>query len=117
MYIKYTFVDVAILLICQILGAVPLPMTSSLAVETPSLGFRTRLGFLLWSSNKFAVLLEVPLLSLALLKTGVLFDHQHLMLFLDFNLRSFEHSEELENSLVHSLHIIVHHKDLVAWWQ
>ena len=73
MYIKYTVVDAASLLICQVLGAVLLLVTSSLAVETLSLGFGSRLGFLRGSSNRFAVLLEVPLLSLALLETGALF--------------------------------------------
>ena len=62
MYIKYSFVHFAILLIRQILGAVPLPMTSLLAVEALSLRLRSRLGFILLSSNLFVVLLEVPLL-------------------------------------------------------
>src|SRR3990172_4395973 len=116
MYIKYTFVDVASLLIYQVLGAVPLPVTSPLVVETLSLGFGSSLGFLRGSSNCFAILLEVTLFSLDLLETGALFHHQHLMLFLDFNLRSFKHREELENRLVHSLHIIVHHEALISWW-
>ena len=63
-YITYTFVHLAILLIRQILGAVPLPVTSLLVVEALSLRLRSRLGFLLLSSNLFAVLLEVPLLLL-----------------------------------------------------
>ena len=66
MYIKYTFVHFAILLIRQILGAVPLPVTSLLAVEALSFRLRSRLGFLLLSSNLLAVLLEVPLLPSAL---------------------------------------------------
>ena len=61
MYIKYTFVHFAILLIRQILGVVPLPVTSPFAVEALSLRLRTRLG-LLNLSNLFAVFLEVPLL-------------------------------------------------------
>ena len=45
MYIKYTFVHFAILLIDQLLGAVPLPVASPFAVEALSLrlsdiGFR-----------------------------------------------------------------------------
>ena len=74
MYIKYIVVHFAILLIHQILGAVPLPVSSLLAVEALSLRLKSRLGFLLLSSNLFAVLLEVPLLlSLALfLETSVL---------------------------------------------
>ena len=66
MYIQYTFVHFAILLIHQILGAVPLPVTSPFAVEALSLGLRIRLGFLHLSSNLLAVLLEVPLLPFAL---------------------------------------------------
>ena len=66
MYITYTFVHLAILLIRQILGAVPLPVTSLLAVEALSFRLRSRLGFLLLSSNLFAVLLEVPLIPFAL---------------------------------------------------
>src|SRR3989337_542918 len=88
MYIKYTF-HFAILLFCQILGAVSLPVTSPFAVEALSLRLRSRLGLLHLSSNLLAVLLEVPLLPFTLfLETGGLVDHQHLMLLLDFYLRS-----------------------------
>src|SRR3990170_2068098 len=88
MYIKYTF-HFAILLIRQILGVVPLPVTNPFAVEALSLRLRSRLGLLHLSSNLLAVLLEVPLLPFTLLlETGGLVDHQHLMLLLDFYLRS-----------------------------
>ena len=66
MYITYTFVHLAILLIRQILGAVPLPVTNPFAVEALSLRLRSRLGLLHLSSNLLAVLLEVPLLPSAL---------------------------------------------------
>ena len=66
MYIQYTFVHLAILLIRQILGAVPLLVTSPFAVEALSLRLRSRLGLLHLSSNLLAVLLEVPLLPFAL---------------------------------------------------
>ena len=83
MYIKYTFVHFAILLIRQLLGVVPLPVTSSFAVEALSLRLRSRLGFLYLSSNLLAVLLEVPLLPFApLLETSGLVIHEHLMFFL-----------------------------------
>ena len=88
MYIKYTF-HFAILLIRQILGAVPLPVTSPFAVEALSFRLRSRLRFLQLSSNWLAFLLEVPLLPLTpFLETSGLVDHQHLMLLLDFYLRS-----------------------------
>ena len=64
MYIQYTFVHFAILLIRQILGAVPLPVISPFEVEALSFRLRSRLGFFHLSSNLFAVLLEVPLSSL-----------------------------------------------------
>ena len=66
MYIKYTYVHFAILLIRQILGAVPLQVTSPFAVEALSLRLRTRLGLLHLSSNLLAVLLEVPFYPFAL---------------------------------------------------
>src|SRR3954468_3038327 len=90
MHITYTFVHLAILLIRHILGAVPLLVTSLLAVEALSFRLRSRLGFLLLSSNLLAVLLEVPLLfPFALfLETSGFIDHQHLMLLLDFYIRS-----------------------------
>ena len=72
MYIKYTF-HFAILLLRQILGAVPLPVTSPFAVETLSLRLRFRLGLLHLSSNLLAVLLEVPLLPFALFLKLVVF--------------------------------------------
>ena len=66
MYIKYTYVHFAILLICQSLRVVSLPVTSPFAVEALSLRLRTRRGLVHLSSNSFAVLLEVPLLPFAL---------------------------------------------------
>ena len=66
MYIKYTYVQLAILPIRQLLGVVPLPVTSPFAVEALSLRLRTRLRLLHLSSNLLAVFLEVPLLPFAL---------------------------------------------------
>src|SRR3954465_13124669 len=66
MYIQYTFVHFAILLIHQLLGVVPLLVTSPFAVEALSLRLRSRLGLLHLSSNLLAVLLEFPLLPFAL---------------------------------------------------
>ena len=66
MYIKYTFVHFAILLICQVLGAVPLPLTISLAIEALSFWIGSSFGLLHGSGNLLAGLLEVLFLSLAL---------------------------------------------------
>ena len=72
MYIKYTF-HFAILLIRQILGAVPLPVTSPFGVEALSFRLRSSFGLLPGSGNLLAILLEVPFLSFALfLKLAIL---------------------------------------------
>ena len=97
MYIKYTYVHFAILLIRQSLGVDPLPVTSPFAVEALSLRLRTRLGLLHLSSNLLAVLLEVPLLPSALLETGGFTNHQQLMLLLDFYFRGVKHREYLKD--------------------
>ena len=64
MYITYTFVHFDILLIHQILGAVPLSVSSLLAVE--ALSFRLWFSFelLRGSDNLLVILVEVPFLSL-----------------------------------------------------
>ena len=86
------------------------------AVEALSFRLRSSFGLLHGSSNLLAVLLEVPLLSFALLlETSGLVNHQHLMLFLDFYLRRFQHQKELGNRFRHPLHIIVHHVVPVTW--
>ena len=104
MYIKYTFVHFAMLVIRKILGAVLLPVTSPFEVEALSLRLRSRLGLLHGSGNLLAILLDVPFLSLALLlETSGLVNHQNLMLFLDFYLRRFQHREELWELLSSSL--------------
>ena len=116
MYIKYTFVHFAILLIRQLFGVVPLPVTIPFAVEALSFRLRYSFGLLHGSGNFLAIILEVPFLSLCpFLETSGLFNHQHLMLFLDFYLRQFQHHEELGNRFRHPLHIIVHHKVPVTW--
>ena len=66
MYIKYTLVHFAILLIHQTFRAFPLPVTIPFAVEALSLRLRSGLGLLHLSSNLLVVLLEVPLLPFAL---------------------------------------------------
>ena len=116
MYIKYTLVHFAILLIHQIFWVVPLLVTISFVVEALSFRLRSSFGLLHESDNLLVILLEVPFLSLCpFLETSDLVNHQHLMLFLDFYLRRFQHHEELGNVFRHPLHTIVHHKVLVTW--
>ena len=64
MYIKYTFVHFAILLIRQILGVVPLPVTSPFEVEALSFRLESSFGLLPESGNLLDILLDVPFLPL-----------------------------------------------------
>ena len=66
MYIQYTFVKYAILLIHQISRAVPLPVTISFAVEALSFRLGSSFGLLHGSGNLLAILLDVPLLPFSL---------------------------------------------------
>ena len=116
MYIKYTFLHFAILLIRQVSRIILLQWLFPLLQKHLVSGLGPDLGLLHLSYNLLAILLEVPSLSLALfLETSGLVNHQHLMLFLDFYLRRFQHREELENLICYPLHIIVHHEVLVTW--
>ena len=90
LYIKYTLVHFAILLIHQIFRAFPLPVTISFAVEPLSFRLWSSFGLLRRSDSLLAILHEVPFLSLCpFLETSGLVNHQHLMLFLNFYLRRF----------------------------
>src|SRR3954470_10360977 len=90
MYIGYTFLlDVAILQICQVLWAILLPVTFSLAVKAISIRLRPSLALLRRRGKFLTALLEVYLfLRLALLlEFGGIIDQQHLVLFLDLHFR------------------------------
>ena len=64
MYIKYTFVHFAILLIYQVFGVVPLLVTIPFVVEALSFRLRSSFGLLHGSDNLLVILLEAPFLSL-----------------------------------------------------
>ena len=66
MYIIYTFVHFAILLIRQVSRAVPLLVTIFFVVEALSSRLGSSFGFLHGSGNLLAILLQVPLLPFAL---------------------------------------------------
>ena len=105
LYMKYNLFHFAILLIHQICRAFRLPVTIYFEVEAHSFRLWSSFGLLHGSDNLLAILLVVPFLSLCpFLKTSGLVNHQHLMLFLDFYLRRFQHHEELRNRFCHPLH-------------
>ena len=62
LYIKYTLVHFAILLIHQIFRAFPLPVTIPFAVEALSFRLRSSFGLLHGSDNLLVILLQVPFL-------------------------------------------------------
>ena len=116
MYIKYSIVHFAIILIRQILGVVPLPVTSPFEVEAFSFRLGSSFGLLPGSGNLLAILLEVPFLFLSLLlETSGLVNHQHLMLFLISTYADFSIAKSSGNHFRYPLHIIVHHEVLVTW--
>jgi hypothetical protein len=100
-YINYTFVssnNLAGLLVFKVLGAVALPVTIPFAVE--ALDSRLYLGRPRRTNNTLAVLLRLLALRTLcrltrLLRVCSLVDHQHVVLLLDFHLRSFEHGKQL----------------------
>ena len=116
MYIKYTFVHFAILLIHQTFGAVPLLVTISFVVEELSFRLRSSFGLLHGSDNLLSTLLEVPFLSLALLlETTGLVNHQHLMLFLISSFADFSIVKSSGKLFHLPSHIIVHHEVPITW--
>ena len=96
LYIKYTLVHFAILLIHHIFRAFLLPVTISFAVEALSFRLWSSFGLFHGSDNLLAILLEVPFLSLChFLETSGLVNHQHLMLFLISTFVDFSITESL----------------------
>src|SRR3954469_15476058 len=95
MYIGYTFLlDVVVLQIRQVLWAIALPVTLSLAVKALSIRLRSSLCLLRRCGNFLTTLLEVSLFfRLAFVEFGGLIDQQHLMLFLDLRFCRFQHGE------------------------
>src|SRR4051812_11609092 len=91
MYIIYTFVCLVGLLVCQILGAVALPVASTLAIIALGIRIRANSGFLFRHYNRLAALTSLPFSLLVFLETSGLIDHQHLMFFLDLHFCSFKH--------------------------
>ena len=116
MYIQYTSVDLACLLIYQVSRVVllqwPFPSLQKHLVS----GFGFNLGILHQSSKRFAVSWSIPF-ALALLETSGTTNHQQLMLLLDFYFRGVKHREYLKYHHIYPWYVIVHHEALVAWWQ
>ena len=96
------------------MGAVPLPVTISFAIEALTFRLGSSFGLLHGSGNLLVILLEVPFLAL-LLETSGLVNHQHLMIFLISTFADFSIAKSSGNHFHHPLHIIVHHEVPVTW--
>ena len=116
MYIKYTYVHFAILLIRQLLGVVPLPVTSPFAVEALSFRLRSRFGFLFLSSNLLAVLFEVPLLPSALFLKLVVLSTINTWCFSRFPPSLISASRRAWESFLLSLAYYSSSEVLLTWW-
>src|SRR3954470_16232761 len=115
MYNFYTFAgETGLLLICQVLLAVPLPVTLCFAVETLSIFVRASArGFLGFGARLSGALT----LGLALLlETGGLANRQRIVrVSLHGSLRIFQHCKQFINRLVHPVHVIVLNKAFETW--
>ena len=116
MYIQYTSIDLASLLIYQVSRVVllqwPFPSLQKHLVS----GLGSTLGFFTRAAAELPFH-EVSLCSLALLETSGFTNHQQLMLLLDFYFRGVKHRELLKDHHVYPWYVIVHHEALIAWWQ
>ena len=115
MYIQYTSIDLAILLIYQVSRVILLQWLFPLLQKHLVLGLGSTLGFFTRAATDL-LFHEVSLLSLALLETSGFTNHQQLMILLDFYFRGVKHRELLKDHHL-SLIFIVHHEALLAWWQ
>ena len=116
MYIQYTSVDLACLLIYQVSRVVllqwPFPSLQKHLVS----GLGSTLGFFTRAAADLPFH-EVSLLALALLETSGFTNHQQLMLLLDFYFRGVKHRECLKDHHIYPWYVIVHHEALAARWQ
>ena len=100
MYIQYTSVDLASLLIYQVSRVILLQWLFPLLQKNSVSGLGSTLGF----STRAAADLpfhEVSLLALALLETSGFTNHQQLMLLLDFYYHGVKHHELLKDRHVY----------------
>ena len=92
MYIQYTSIDLASLLIYQVSRVMLLQWLFPLLQKHLVSGLGSTLGFFTGAATDL-LFHEVPLLALALLETSGFTNHQQLMLFLDFYFRAAKHRE------------------------
>src|ERR1043165_1864280 len=116
-YNFYTFAGkTGLLSICQILLAVPLPVTLSFAVEALSIFVRASARGFLGIGARLAGALALGLD--LLLETGGLANRQRIVgVSLHGSLRIFQQRKQFINRLVHPVHAIVLNKAFETWWE
>ena len=102
MYIQYTSIDLASLLIYQVSRVILLQWLFPLLQKHLVSGLGSTLGFFTRAAAELPFH-EVSLLALALLETSGFTNHQQLMLLLDFYFRGVKHREYLKGSSYLSL--------------
>ena len=100
MYIQYTSVDLASLLIYQVSRVILLQWLFPLLQKHLVSGLGSTLGFFTRAAAALSSH-EVSLLALALLETSGFTSHQQLMLLLDFYFRGVKHRELLKDHHVY----------------
>ena len=116
MYIQYTSIDLASLLIYQV-SRVVLLQCSFLSLQKHLVsGLGSTLGFFTRAATVFPFH-EVSLVALSLLDTSGFTNHQQLMILLDFYFRIVKHREHFKDHHIYPCDVIVQHEALVAWWQ
>ena len=100
MYIQYTSIDLASLLIYQVSRVILLQWLFPLLQKHLVSGLGSTLGFFTGAATDLSFH-EVPLLALALLETSGFTNHQQLMLLLDFYFRGVKHRELLKDHHVY----------------
>ena len=114
MYIQYTSIDLASLLIYQVSRVVPLQWPFPSLQKHLVSGLGSTLGFFTRATTDLPFH-EVSLLALALLETSGFTNHQQLMLLLDFYFHGVKHCEYFNDHHIYPWYVIVHHGALVAW--
>ena len=99
MYIQYTSIDFASLLIYQVSRVILLQRLFPLSQKHLVSGLGSTSGFFIGAAADLPFH-EVPLLALALLETSGFTNHQQLMLLLDFYFRGVKHCKPQGSSYV-----------------
>ena len=116
MYIQYTSVNLACLLIYQVSRVVLLQWPFLSLQKHLVSGLGSTLGFFTRAATDLPFH-EVSLFSLTLLETSGFTNHQQLMLLLDFYFCGVKHRELLKDHHVYPWYVIVQHEALIAWCQ